>query len=425
VIQELLGQFTALWWQSDTRMPPPGPAYTPRQQAARETHLRQFVDTLTSTPKRPLRTPAERQATQEHLLAALERFVCAALDLEKHHLDVILSPDFTRLATAFAQTARRFDPAVRDADVFQASRNAWVMAGLQMLFGRPVHLTPSVFAYSMLYPYSDNYLDDPAIPVETKAVFQEHLARRLAGENVAPANAHERAIYALVGMIEGQYERSRYPRVYESLLGIHRAQGRSMSLLCGDVSPYEVDVLGISIEKGGASVLADGYLVAGELSPAQRTFTFGWGALLQIMDDLQDVAQDRREGRLTVFSQTARRWPLDALTNRTLHFGQRVLGRLDDLDAPGTVPLKELMHRSATLLTISAAGQAGRLYTKAYRRELETHTPFRFSVLKKHVKKLDRQRSALTRVINAFVTSDDLADVPTPTLTLCKNPERT
>jgi hypothetical protein len=406
-------------------MPSLGSAYTTRQQSTHETHLRQFVDTLTSTPKRPLRTPSERQAVQEHLLAASKRFVRAALGLEERHLDVILSPDFTHLATAFARTARRFDPAIRDTDVFQASRNAWVMAGLQMLFGQPVRLTPSVFAYSMLYPYSDNYLDDPAIPMGTKAVFQEQFARRLAGENVVPANAHERAIYALVGMIEGQYERSRYPQVYESLLGIHHAQGRSLSLLCPGASPYEVDVLGISIEKGGASVLADGYLVAGDLNPAQRAFTFGWGALLQIMDDLQDVAQDRRKGRLTIFSQTARRWPLDALTNRTFHFGQRVLERLDDFDAPGTAPLKELMHKSATLLTINAAGQAGQLYTKPYRRELETHSPFRFSVLKKHVKKLNRQRGALTRVINAFIASDDLAGAPAPTLTLCKNLERT
>ncbi len=35
---------------------------------------------------------------------------------------------------------------------------------LQLLLGIPVRVTPAIFAYSMLYPYGDNCLDDPAIP---------------------------------------------------------------------------------------------------------------------------------------------------------------------------------------------------------------------------------------------------------------------
>jgi hypothetical protein len=322
-------------------------------------------------------------------------------------MDVILSPEFTGLAREFVREARRFDPSVGDLDVFQASRNAWVMGGLQLLLGQPMRLTPAMFAYSMLYPYSDNYLDDPAISTTTKLAFQGRFARRLAGESVRPENAHERTIYDLVRMVEGQYERSRYPAVYESLLGIHHAQGKSLDLLRQEASPYEVDVLGVSIAKGGASVLADGYLVCGELDPAQAEFAYGWGAFLQLMDDLQDVEQDRRNGRLTIFSQTARCWPLDALTERLLCFGQRVLERLDCFDAPGMEPLKELIHRSAVLLIIDAVGQAGRLYSKDYRRALEIHAPFRFSALKKQRKKLARQRALLTRAFNALAASDE------------------
>lgn len=412
VTHKLLAQFTALWWHSDTGAPPLEPAYTTRQQSAQEAYLEEFLDTLTSTLKHPPpRTPSERQATQERLASALDAFARSALGLERRHLDAILSRDMTQVAIEFARMARRFDPTVSEDDIFQASRNAWTMAGLQQLLGLPVQLTPAMFAYSMLYPYSDNYLDDPTLPLATKTAFQERFARRLAGENIAPVNAHEQAIYDLVSMIEGQFERSRYPQVYESLLGIHRAQSKSLGLLCRhDASPYEVDVLGISLGKGGASVLADGYLVAGGLTEPQEEFMFGWGAFLQLVDDLQDIEQDRREGRLTVFSQTARHWPLDTLTNRTFHFGAQMLKRLDGFDAPGLEPLKELMKRSTTLLLIDAAGQVGRLYTKPYRRELEAHSPFRFSVLKKQRKKLARQRMSLMKMINAFATPDDLGD---------------
>jgi hypothetical protein len=302
----------------------------------------------------------------------------------------------------FVGMTRRFDALAGAEDTFQAIRNALVMNGLQLLLGLPVQLTPAVFAYSMLYPYSDNYLDDATVSADTKLAFNERFGRRLEGRDVAPANAHERAIFDLVAMIEGQFERSRYPQVFESLLAIHRAQVKSMRLLRRGASPYDVDVLGISLEKGGASVLADGYLIAGALTPAQAAFMFGFGAFLQLGDDLQDVGQDTESGQLTLFSQTAGRWPLDALTNRTLAFGARVLEGMDAFDAPGCEPLKELIRYSAVQLVIGAAGSAKRFYSRSYLEQIETHSPFRFASEGRQMQKLTRQRAGLTRLYEAF-----------------------
>ena len=61
----------------------------------------------------------------------------------------------------------------------------------------------------------------------------------------------------------------------------------------------------LSFEKGGASVLADGYLAAGTLSREEVQFIFRWGALLQLVDDLQDIRQDGGEHSLTIFTQVA------------------------------------------------------------------------------------------------------------------------
>jgi hypothetical protein len=204
-------------------------------------------------------------------------------------------------------------------------------------------------------------------------------------------------------MIEGQFGRSRYPQVFESLLAIHRAQEKSLLLARHNGSPHDVDVLGITFEKGGASVLADGYLAAGALTEAQAEFIFGWGVFLQLGDDLQDVQEDMRNRRLTLFSQAAGHRPLDALTNRTLQFGTRALARLDDFGAPGSEPVKELVKRSGVALLVNAAGAAGRLFSEAYLRELETHSPFRFSFLNKRRKEFTRKQGLLTRLIEAFV----------------------
>ncbi len=408
LVPRFVQRFTDLWWECDTCMPSLGQAYTTREQTIRERHLDQFLDALAAEMKHPPQNNSERHAAQERIFSAFGTFAKAALDFEQRHLDVLLSGGFTAAATEFTQAARRFDPAVSGSDIFQASRNAWAMNGLQMLLGLPGQLTPARCAFSMLYPYTDNYLDDPQIAEETKAAFNRRFARRLAGEDVEPADPREKTIYDLVGMIEDQFERSHYPRVFESLLAIHRAQEKSIRLLRCNSSPYEVDVLRISFEKGGTSVLADGYLVAGSLSEAQAKFLFDWGAFLQLVDDLQDVEQDSQDGLLTIFSQTARRWRLDALTNRTLNLGMAVLDGVDCFDAQGSEPLKELMRSSALQLTIESAGLGDKLYSKGYLRGLEVHSPFRFSALRKRRKKFARQLESLMTLLESFATPDDV-----------------
>jgi hypothetical protein len=62
-----------------------------------------------------------------------------------------------------------------------------------------------------------------------------------------------------------------------------------------DQDSYEKDILAMSIEKGGSSVLADAYLINGTLTEKEATFFFGYGVLLQICDDLQDGKKDLQE----------------------------------------------------------------------------------------------------------------------------------
>jgi len=415
LVQPLLSHFTDLWWASPPTPPALGPTYTARDQAAREARLERFLAGVTSELDRPPHTSSERSATQERIFSACGTFARSALDFEPRHLDVLFSRGFTQALTAFAQAARRFDPALTGSDVFQAGRNVSAMNGLQLLFGQPVELTPAIFAYSLLYPYTDNYLDDPTLPAAAKSAFNERLARRLAGEDVAPDDDHARTVYDLVGLLERQFERARYPQVFDSLLAIHRAQEKSVRLLRRHAPPYEVDVLGISFEKGGTSVLADGCLVAGSLTRPQAEFLFGWGAFLQLADDLQDVQQDHQDGLLTVFSQTAGRWPLDELTNRTFHFGAQILERLDCFNASGAdaQALQELMKRSGVQLLVDAAGRANRFHTRRYARKLEAHSPFRFSFLARVRRKIARQRASLTRMVEAFAAPDNVDVVAT------------
>lgn len=395
-----------LWWACDDELPSPGRTYAEREQAARESHLARALDAAEAELKRPPRDDSERRALRARLTAIWTEVAKAVLDLDDRHVEAVAASGFADVATDLAREARRLDAALSAESIFQASRNACTMNALQMLLGLPVRLTPSVFAYSLLYPYTDNYLDDPGLSPAGKLAFNARLARRLAGEDVEPTDERERRIWGLVALIEGEFERARWPRALESLQWIHRAQARSAALHRAGASPYEVDVLGIGLEKGGASVLADAYLVAGRLAPEQARFAFAWGALLQLVDDLQDVEQDARDGILTVFSQTARRWPLDAVTSRVFFFADRVLGDLDCFDAPGCDALKDLVRRSAVLMLLDGAGTSARLYSAPYLLALERHSPCRFAFLRRVHDRLGRRRGWLTKLVDAFAGAD-------------------
>jgi hypothetical protein len=404
MVEKLLARFTARWWAIETDLPLLGPVYSSAEHHIREKQLERLTNTLLNQAKHPPKTPAERQALQNQLEPQFNEFLKIALGLEDRHIEAIRNYGFIEAATEFAYQARQFDPAISLEDISQACRNVWSMNLMQLLFGLPVEVTPAVFAYSMLYPYTDNYLDDPSVSAETKQAFNQRFRQRLDGKPGAPMNAHEQTIYKLVAMIESTFARSTYPQVYESLLAIHTAQSRSLALQRGPASPYEVDALGICFEKGGTSTLADAYLVAGELTEAQRDFAFYYGCVTQLVDDLEDVESDSRSGIMTIFAQTAGRWPLDTITNRAMHFSMGMVAAMEGFNTPGLEPLKEMLRISLYPLFIDSIGRARRYFTLPYLREVEAHFPFRFDYIYQQRKKLYQHRTALNKLVETLMS---------------------
>lgn len=410
LVQEALAE----WDECPTSLPPFNETFTTAEQTAREAHLEEFLQCIEGDLRRPPHTEYGRKAMRDRMTLAFERFAKAGLDMDDNHVGLLLNDGFSAIGTHMARWARRFDPSVSAADVFQATRNAWTAGGLQVLLGREMRLTPAIFAYSMLYPYTDNYLDDPGVPSEMKIAFNGRIRQRLSGEFIAPIHGRETILWRLFELVEGQYSRADWPQVYASLLAIHKAQENSMRLRGVPSSAHEPDVIKLSFEKGGASVLADGHLAAGSLSCEEAQFLFGWGALLQLVDDLQDIRQDRREGAFTIFTQAAGRVPLDELTTRTLSFGHRVMRRTAQMPARCQA-LKEMIQKSYTSLLIWSAGECSELYTRDYLVELETHSPFRYASVSRRRKQLAKLSGPLSRLFEAFLEDEkDESAIPLP-----------
>ncbi len=402
IVSGLVAHFKEMWWSCESGLPELGPVYNLDEKIIRESKLVNCIDELGKELKLAALEQPDRKTLEDRFLPLAGVFLKTTFDLEDRHLSALISYGFTESIEEFVRQARGFDPDLSAANIYQAGRNAWTMTFLQYLFGVPMKITPAILAYSLLYPYSDNYLDDPDIPAEVKTEFSRRFNFRLEGRPVSPVNSVEHKIFDLVGMIEGQFDRQLYPQVYASLAAIYRAQHKSLDLQLPNLSPYEMDVLGLVFEKGGTAVLADGYLVAGNLTPFQRVFSFYYGAFTQFMDDLEDVERDRQDGIMTIFSQTARRWPLDAVTRRLIYFGQGLLDELNQFSAPGLETLEEIMRKSITPLLVDSAGRVGHLYSRSYLNELERHSPYRFSKLKK-VRRQVEHRFSMEEILEVML----------------------
>jgi hypothetical protein len=170
-------------------------------------------------------------------------------------------------------------------------------------------------------------------------------------------------------------------------------------------SPYERDILGISTEKGGTSVLADAYLINGNLSPAQADFIFAYGALLQFCDDLQDAKEDLSNGHMTIFSQTAEKWPLDNITNALFDFSNKIIDLDEGFTSKDSYKMKAFLKKNLVSLIFEAISQNYNLYSKDYIKNIEKYYPFRMSYTRKLYKKIKNNYSSFES-INGYSMDD-------------------
>lgn len=210
------------------------------------------------------------------------------------------------------------------------------------------------------------------------------LHARLAGSLVEPADAREAAIFKLVAMVEGEYTRADHPEVYASLRAIHSGQIKSLIQQRATLPLHPGILLRISIEKGGASVLANGWLVSGHLHRTEAEFFYGFGVLLQLFDDLRDICDDRKAGHWTLFTRAAAlHESLDLLTSRLWHFMNRFLDDAVPFRDSPHLELKKLIRRNCTMLMLRAIAETADEYSSEYLEHLEPFSPLSFRFLRR------------------------------------------
>src|ERR1035441_8475825 len=149
-----------------------------------------YVDEMEGLLRRWPASPAKRGVWRQNLLDALRRMAGDYLECEADGLNRLFTAEAMEATRQFVREARAFAPAMTDESLFQALRNLWVTHSVQLFLQTPIARSPAMFAYSMLYPWTDNCLDSPRLTRAAKIAFGDWLALRLRGVKAAPQNHH-------------------------------------------------------------------------------------------------------------------------------------------------------------------------------------------------------------------------------------------
>lgn len=387
-LQNFIDKHITLWQSSSIGTPILAVTYTAADQRANEREASLMIDSMDKDLRNyPGREP-QQSAWRERMFASLRQFSMRVFRFPQSQCDIIFSREYLATTKSFIQRGRAFDPEMETEALAQALRNVWVMNCLQLFLGRQPSLSPSIFAYSMLYPYTDNYLDRPNLYIRSKEMACRRLGLRLSGHAIVPGDPLEAAVFRLVEMIEGEFPRNLFPEVYLSLLAINSGQVHSLRQQQRSGILDEPHLLRISVAKGGSSVLADGWLVGGNLDRKEADFFFGYGVVLQLLDDLQDLTEDRDAGHWTLFTSAAMSEHLDCLTNRLWAFMHRVLNVDDCFTGHRAVELKDLIRRNSVMLMLRGMAECAGLYSSDYVHHMERLSPLSFAFMRDHSKEV-------------------------------------
>jgi hypothetical protein len=182
------------------------------------------------------------------------------------------------------------------------------------------------FGYSMLYPFTDNYIDSKAFSPEEKAEYNKIIRDKIEGRSVHPRTKHQKKTCELLQAIESEYPRSTGTSAFLLLFMMLEAQEKSIYQQHSKVFLTEEERLDISLYKGGVSVLIDRFFVGKELNDDELILYLGLGYFLQLADDLQDIKDDSRQSYQTILTLDLSPSQEEKSVNKLLNFVHDIMG---------------------------------------------------------------------------------------------------
>ena len=404
LISDLTTKYVNIWWDCPVEIPPSSRLYSPDEQIEREHNTREMLNSFYGELKRSWGSEQKFIDFVRRSAPLLKLYFQQLFDLDDSQINTLDELGFIDTGLSFVRNSVQIDEEIERRYILQALPNVWVMNLVQLIFQKSILLTNAMTAYSLLYPYTDNLLDDPGIREDEKRVFNHRLEEIINGGQLAVINDHEQVVFSLVDSVLSSYDRDHEKLIRAGLQAIHDAQKRSLELQFGEDSKDGQDTLSISIEKGGVSVVVNGCMVSEAVDQHQADFLFGYGSFLQFQDDLIDVSSDANAGIETVFSQTATRNNLDDQALRLFQYRKRIFERDGFRSIPIPSAVRSIMQRTAELIPIAAAALAPDRFSHDFLHSLEARFPVRFDFLRQERNSFEKTLPKLMARLDGYST---------------------
>lgn len=226
----------------------------------------------------------------------------------------------------FLRQERSFSPELRLDEIGQAIRNYIVYAMFKVIHKDETAFNMAGFGYSMLYPFTDNYIDSRSYLSKEISEYNQIIRDKLEGKEIHPRTIHQKKTCELLSAIENEYPRSIDSTIYMLLLMMLEAQELSLGQHNQNIVLSEEERLDVSLYKGGISVLIDRYLVKKPLTEEETILYLELGFFLQLADDLQDIREDSNHGSQTLLTLNITPVAEERIVNKLLHFVHNTLG---------------------------------------------------------------------------------------------------
>jgi len=284
--------------------------------------------------------------------------------------------------------ARKFAPELSIEEIGQAIRNYVVYA----MFNEMNQIRPGFsmagFGYSMLYPFTDNYIDNPQCSDLDKIKYNQIIRDKIEGKAVHTESMHQQKTCDLLSAIESEYPRDSDSTIFTMLSMMLEAQEDSLRQQTKGASLTLSERLDISLYKGGISVLIDRFFVKREITEDDLVFYLGFGFFLQLADDLQDIREDSRAGHQTVLTVDVSCGYKEKTANKMLHFVHQIL---HDFQAENDIFKNFVLNNCYQLIYSSAVGSR-EFFSQEYLEKLEKYLPVTYLFLGKMNKKQNENK---------------------------------
>lgn len=347
-------------------------------QAENEIFIQSVFDHLKKQLNKYPRLPFKQKKWKHKTVSMLQEVLSSETIICVHHyMDQQSIDTLQESLTQFLRHVRKFAPAMPLDGIGQAIRNYIVFTMFSEIHKLDHSFHRACFGYSMLYPFTDNYIDSHEISGKEKKQYNQLIKDKIEGRQIHPQSEHQKKTCDLLQMIELEYPRNRDLSISNLLLMMLDAQENSLLQQNGNTLLSYDERLDISLYKGGISVLIDGYFVNKELSAHDLLFYLEFGFFLQLADDLRDIHEDSIYGNQTIFTVDFDFQHQERIVNKMLHFIQIVMHSFQAENNH----FKEFILTNCYQLIFSSVTESREFFSTEYLEHLEQYLPASCSFL--------------------------------------------